>query len=221
MYDDIERPDGPMTAAQKAVADRLSTDDLSAIDEALMSNVISHWRKVARVVATTMNDLSGQHLDLPDVFFSQRIKHLVRAGRLESFGNPDYMRYSESRLPAHGGKKPNEQLSLLSGIPKSRRESVKSHCRVGALFSKPFSVFSAFTAADELGVVLRTHFFSREEPRMRVHVLSGDGEAKFCLEPEIELARNYRFNRAQLRTIEQLIESHYDELTAAWKKHFC
>ncbi len=100
-----------MTAAQKALAERLSTDDLSAIDEALMSNVISQWRKVARVVATTMNDLSGQHLDLPDVFFSQRIKHLVRAGRLESFGNLHYMRYSEIRLLALGGKKPNNSLN--------------------------------------------------------------------------------------------------------------
>jgi len=35
----------------------------------------------------------------------------------------------------------------------------------------------------------RFFFFSREEQRVRVHVLSADGEAKFWLEPEIELAR--------------------------------
>jgi hypothetical protein len=35
----------------------------------------------------------------------------------------------------------------------------------------------------------RFFFFSREEERM--HVLSGDGEAKFWLEPEIELAKDY------------------------------
>ena len=35
----------------------------------------------------------------------------------------------------------------------------------------------------------RFFFFSREEQRMHVHVLSADGEAKFWLEPEIELAR--------------------------------
>jgi len=37
----------------------------------------------------------------------------------------------------------------------------------------------------------RFYFFSREETRMHVHAQSGDGEAKFWLEPEIELAVNY------------------------------
>jgi hypothetical protein len=34
----------------------------------------------------------------------------------------------------------------------------------------------------------RFFFFSREENRMHVHVISGDGEAKYWLEPKIELA---------------------------------
>ena len=55
---------------------------------------------------------------------------------------------------------------------------------------------------------------------MHVHVYSGDGEVKYWLEPEIELARNHRLSRVQLRQIEQLIEEHYDELTNAWQKHF-
>ena len=63
-------------------------------------------------------------------------------------------------------------------------------------------------------------FFSREERRMHVHALSQDGEAKFWLEPELELARNYGLTRAQLREIERIIEVHYDELVAAWRKHF-
>jgi hypothetical protein len=55
---------------------------------------------------------------------------------------------------------------------------------------------------------------------MHVHALSQDGEAKFWLEPELELARNYGLTRAQLREIERIIEVHYDELVAAWRKHF-
>ena len=55
---------------------------------------------------------------------------------------------------------------------------------------------------------------------MHVHVISGNGEAKFWLEPEIELAKNYRYSRKQLRDIESLIEVHYHELISAWKKHF-
>jgi len=66
----------------------------------------------------------------------------------------------------------------------------------------------------------RFFFFSREETRMHVHVYCGDGEAKFWLEPEIELARNYRLSRLQLKQIEEIIEDHYNELTSAWQKHF-
>ncbi|MDZ7787037.1 MAG: DUF4160 domain-containing protein [Halofilum sp. (in: g-proteobacteria)] len=45
----------------------------------------------------------------------------------------------------------------------------------------------------------RFFFFSREESRRHVHVVSNDGEAKFWLEPELQLARNYRYSRAQLK----------------------
>jgi len=55
---------------------------------------------------------------------------------------------------------------------------------------------------------------------MHVHVYSGNGEVKYWLEPEIELARNHHLSRVQLRQIEQLIEDHYDELTNAWREHF-
>jgi hypothetical protein len=55
---------------------------------------------------------------------------------------------------------------------------------------------------------------------MHVHVVSGDGEAKFWLEPDIELAKNYGYNRQQLKEIESLVEYHRDELVSAWKQHF-
>lgn len=66
----------------------------------------------------------------------------------------------------------------------------------------------------------RFFFFSREEERVHVHVVSGDGEAKFWLEPEIELARNHHYSRQQLKEIESLIEVHYHELINAWHQHF-
>jgi len=37
----------------------------------------------------------------------------------------------------------------------------------------------------------RFYFFSREETRMHVHVYCERGEAKFWLEPKIELAKNF------------------------------
>ena len=66
----------------------------------------------------------------------------------------------------------------------------------------------------------RFFFFSREELRMHVHVHCNDGEAKYWLDPEIRLARNYHLSQRQLNEIEQLIEEHYDDLTSAWEKHF-
>ena len=66
----------------------------------------------------------------------------------------------------------------------------------------------------------RFFFFSREETRMHVHVHCEGGEAKFWLEPELQLARNYGLRRVQLKQVEHIIEDHVDELINAWKKHF-
>jgi hypothetical protein len=66
----------------------------------------------------------------------------------------------------------------------------------------------------------RFFFFSREEPRMHVHVSCADGEAKFWLEPQIELAKNYGLSRTQLREAQEIIEEHQDEFRAAWRRHF-
>jgi len=48
----------------------------------------------------------------------------------------------------------------------------------------------------------RFFFLSREESRMHVHVHCADGEAKFWLEPKIELAQNYRLDDRQIRAAE-------------------
>jgi uncharacterized protein DUF4160 len=44
----------------------------------------------------------------------------------------------------------------------------------------------------------RFYFFSREEPRMHVHVYGQNGEAEFWLEPQIELAQNYDLSQKEL-----------------------
>ncbi|MBI2803341.1 MAG: DUF4160 domain-containing protein [Gammaproteobacteria bacterium] len=66
----------------------------------------------------------------------------------------------------------------------------------------------------------RFYFFSREEPRMHVHVQCADGEAKFWLEPEIEVAQNFKLTERQLRSVQSLIEANANELRAAWSRHF-
>ncbi|MGD9729976.1 MAG: DUF4160 domain-containing protein [Nitrospiraceae bacterium] len=66
----------------------------------------------------------------------------------------------------------------------------------------------------------RFYFFSREEPRMHIHVQGADGEAKFWLEPTVELAQNFGLSDRQLRSVRMLIEAHSNELRAAWSRHF-
>ena len=55
---------------------------------------------------------------------------------------------------------------------------------------------------------------------MHVHVHCADGEAKFWLEPRIELAQNYGLNDRQIRAAGALIRKQEHEIPAAWRKHF-
>jgi hypothetical protein len=66
----------------------------------------------------------------------------------------------------------------------------------------------------------RFYFFSREEARLHVHVHSSNGEAKFWLEPKMELAQNYGLTSRQINKAFRLIGEHEDEIRAAWKVHF-
>lgn len=84
---------------QKALVSKLSKNDLNEIDEVLLSNATSQWRKVAMIVGMTMGELSIRTIEIPDIFYSQRIRKLVEDGSLESQGNLQRMRYSEVRLP--------------------------------------------------------------------------------------------------------------------------
>jgi hypothetical protein len=66
----------------------------------------------------------------------------------------------------------------------------------------------------------RFYFFSREERRMHVHVYRPEGEAKFWIEPKIELAQNHGLSKRQLNAARRLIVEHEDEIRSAWKEHF-
>jgi len=66
----------------------------------------------------------------------------------------------------------------------------------------------------------RFYFFSREEPRPHVHVQHDSGEAKFWLEPQLELAQNYGLTPIRINTALRIIREHQDEIRAAWEKHF-
>jgi len=50
--------------------------------------------------------------------------------------------------------------------------------------------------------------------------VSADGEAKYWLEPKIELAENNYYSEQQLNEVRLLIEHHRDELIDAWLQRF-
>ncbi len=66
----------------------------------------------------------------------------------------------------------------------------------------------------------RFYFFSREEPRMHIHVVGKEGEAKFWIEPTISLAQSYNLSVMELAQLETSVKEHEDEIRAAWNKHF-
>ena len=73
--------------------------------------------------------------------------------------------------------------------------------------------FSARTASASL-------FFSREEPRLHVHVNHAEGEAKFWMEPQIVLAQNIGLSGKALKQAQALIEEHQHDIRKAWQQHF-
>jgi len=55
---------------------------------------------------------------------------------------------------------------------------------------------------------------------MHVHVYHADGEAKFWLEPTVEVAANYGLNATRLNDAIRIVEEHLDEIRSAWAEHF-
>ena len=69
------------------------------IDEIILSMACHKWRKVALIIAKTLNQLEEAGLTVSNDEMTERVKALVADGSLESQGNLDRWRYSEIRLP--------------------------------------------------------------------------------------------------------------------------
>ena len=55
---------------------------------------------------------------------------------------------------------------------------------------------------------------------MHVHVVSGNGKAKFWIEPDISLAMSQGIPTHELSTIEKIVKEHQGEIKKAWQEHF-
>lgn len=66
----------------------------------------------------------------------------------------------------------------------------------------------------------RFYFFSREESRLHIHVHGQNGEAKYWIEPQVELAQNYGLSETELNLVWKLIKEHEHDIRNAWSLHF-
>jgi len=61
--------------------------------------------------------------------------------------------------------------------------------------------------------------YSNEEERMHVHVVKAENEAKFWLEPVIELAENFGFNNKEIKKITKMVETYGNEFKQQFAAH--
>ena len=95
---DEEPPDTLSNDEAKSLAESLTDSQVRRIDELLLADCVSSWRKVARIVGTALIQAPEDVAEVPAGYYAHRVKCLVGAGRLESQGDLDYMRFSEVRL---------------------------------------------------------------------------------------------------------------------------
>ena len=98
--DESLQDDPPPSQEQQARINKLSVEDKNEIDEMLLKHTCEMWRKVARVVGTSMSEFKGKFKGVPDVYFAKRVQSLVDRGILESQGNLNRMGYSEVKRNA-------------------------------------------------------------------------------------------------------------------------
>jgi len=90
--------DPSLTVEQSELVNKLSELELSDIDDALLSNISTQWKKVARIVGAAMSEQEDRIKGIPDVFYAQRVMCLVQKGLIESQGDLKAMRFSEVRI---------------------------------------------------------------------------------------------------------------------------
>ena len=69
----------------------------------------------------------------------------------------------------------------------------------------------------ERGYVFKV--FSNEEERMHLHIIKAEKEAKFWLEPKVELAENYGFSDKELNVIKNIIDNDTDGFKLKYAIH--
>jgi hypothetical protein len=67
---------------------------------------------------------------------------------------------------------------------------------------------------------MRFYYWAREHEPIHVHVEKGDAEARFDLEPEIELTSNIGFKPHELAIAEEVIRDNREYMIEHWNLFF-
>ena len=67
---------------------------------------------------------------------------------------------------------------------------------------------------------MRFYYWSREHEPVHIHVRKGDAEARFVLEPGVELSGNFGFKPHELALAEEIIRENRDYLIEHWRLFF-
>jgi len=99
---DEQESDPPLSPEQRRIADTLGGEMVERIDAELLVHANDRPRKVAMLVGLAMSNPAVSVRGLPDLYYAERVRHLVKIGALEARGNLRSMRHSEVKLPGAG-----------------------------------------------------------------------------------------------------------------------
>ena len=66
----------------------------------------------------------------------------------------------------------------------------------------------------------RFMFYSNDHEPIHVHVIKGDAEARFQVQPEVSLLENNGLKPAELKLAEALVVENQETIIANWKNYF-
>lgn len=66
---------------------------------------------------------------------------------------------------------------------------------------------------------IRIQDFLQRGTRIHIHIIKAEKEAKYWLEPDMELAENYGFNNKELSFIEKILTEYGDYFKVKFTRH--
>jgi hypothetical protein len=67
---------------------------------------------------------------------------------------------------------------------------------------------------------MRFFYWSRDHEPIHIHVKKGDTEARFVIEPAVEMTENFGFKPHELAIAEEVIKDNREYMIEHWKLYF-